>query len=354
MMRKRKSGLGILFGCISISILILSTCQQNKGSQGAAKAAAKSFQVAVFVPGVAEGSPIYEMLVAGARRAVDESEHASADIVEGGFNQAEWQDKVTTLAATAAYDLIITSNPSMPAICAEVAKKFPTQKFAVMDGHLNGHPQIYTLLFNQLEQGYLVGYMAGLVTTSDMPGVNPELRVGLIAGQRYPMMDQAIRPGFEKGFKAVNQNVKLDFRVIGNWYDANKAAELATAMFETGTDIVLTIAGGANQGVIMAAKQLQKYVLWFDSSGYDLAPGTVAGSGALRNDRAAYETVKQAIAGTLPYGRSKTVGIQEGYVDFIQDNEHYKQTVPDSLRQRMAKRVELLKSGSIELEMPNF
>ena len=48
------------------------------------------------------------MLVEGSRRAVSESESSVMEVVEAGFNQAEWEDKLTSLAATDKYDLIVT------------------------------------------------------------------------------------------------------------------------------------------------------------------------------------------------------------------------------------------------------
>ncbi len=51
--------------------------------------------IAVFVPGIVSGSPVYEMLVSGAQKAVDN--HSIKDfgpvtltIIEAGTNQAEW------------------------------------------------------------------------------------------------------------------------------------------------------------------------------------------------------------------------------------------------------------------------
>ena len=187
-----------------------------------------------------------------------------------------------------------------------------------------------------------------------MEGANADRKVGLIAGQHYPLMDQAIVPGFQRGFQAVGSDIELDFRVVGNWYDANKAAELAGAMFDQGTDVILSIAGGAAQGVLTTARGRGKYVLWFDSNGYGIAPGTIIGSGILRNDRATYETVKQAMDGELPYGKPKTLGVREGYVDFISDDDHYRQAVPESLRDKMSACVESFKSGAMRLPMPEL
>ena len=96
--------------------------------------AADQFKVAVFVPGVTAGSPSYEQMVEGATKAVDEYDNASVKVIEGGFNQAEWPEKVTSLAALAEYDLIVTSNPAMPYSCEDFEKNYPKQKLFNLDG----------------------------------------------------------------------------------------------------------------------------------------------------------------------------------------------------------------------------
>ena len=75
-------------------------------------------------------------------------------------------------------------------------------------------------------------------------------------------------------------------------------------MYDSGVDVILAIAGGASQGIISTAREKGKYVLWFDNNGYSLAEGTVIGCSAMRQDRAAYETVKKALNGTLEYGKA--------------------------------------------------
>jgi len=342
----------ILFLCVLILSAFFAGCEKSQKKSETVKR--DEFSIAVFVPGITEGSPIYEMLVAGTRKAAEESQGVKVDVIEGGFNQAEWQEKVTSLAATKSYDLIISSNPAMPDICAAVAKDFSHQKFAVMDGYLKDHPQIFTLLFNQKEQAFLIGYMGGLATKSELPGANPDLKVGMVVGQQYPVMDKAIRPGFEIGLQQVDPKIKLDFRVIGNWYDANKAADLAGSIFDAGSDVILAIAGGANQGILKTAKERGKYVLWFDTNGYAMAPGTIIGCTILRNDKAAYETVRLAIEGKLPFGTAKQVGVREGYIDFITDDKLFIENVPLPIRETMESRVQAFKTGEVHYPMPDF
>ena len=316
--------------------------------------AANQFKVAVFVPGVTAGSPLYEQMVEGATKAVEEYSNASLKVVEGGFNQAEWPEKVTSLVATGEYDLLVTSNPSLPFICADVAKNFSGQKFLCVDGILSGNPQIYSMLYNQVEQGYIVGYLGGLITKSTMSGATSELKAGMIVGQQYPAMDKMIKPGFEKGLKAVDPNITLDYRVVGNWYDANKAAALANSMMDAGVDVIAAVAGGANQGTISAAKERGRYVVYFDSNEYKLAPGTIIGCGVLNQKRAVYERVKLAIEGKLTFGIAEIVGFKYGYCDFADNDPDYINNVPEDIRNKMNIVLEKMRSGELSFEVPEL
>lgn len=312
---------------------------------------AKKASIAVFVPGVTSGSPIYEMLVAGVKKAADEAPGTQVRVIEGGFNQAEWESKITSLAATGAYDLIVSSNPAIPALCAKVSQRFPRQKFLLLDGRLTGNPNVYTLRYNQREQSYLAGYIAGLATVGGVPGANAAKRIGLVAGQEYPAMNEVILPSYREGAKAVDPAIEVDFRVVGNWYDAAKGAELASSMIRDGADVVLTIAGGANQGVVQAASDAKAFVVWFDIDGYAVKPGTVIGSAVLRQDKAAYEQTRRYLAGTLPFGAAETVGVKDGYVDFVEDSAIYRTAVPAAARKRMNDIAEALRSGKTALPM---
>ncbi len=316
--------------------VFFSSCSKQEEPQD-------SFNIAVFVPGVVSGSPIYEMLAAGAQSAAAEYEHVNLNIIEGGSNQGEWEEKISSLAATGKQDVIITSNPAMPGICAAVSKKFPSQYFIVMDGYLEDNDHIYTLRYDQEQQAMLNGHLAGLVTSSEMEGANDQLTIGLIAGQEYPDMLDLIAPGFLAGAKAVDDAIELDFRAVGNWYDAAKGAELARAMISAGVDVILPIAGGANQGVVTAAHEAGIYVLWFDANGYAQQPGTVVGSTSIQQDTATYDTLVKAIEGTLPYGEAVTLGLESGFITFIEDDELYTSYVPEKVRTAQNEYLEGLK-----------
>lgn len=306
-------------------------------------------QIAVFVPGMLEGSPTYEMMDQGVRRAAEER-NVTVQSIEGGFNQGEWKDKLMTLAAEGSYSLIVTSNPAMPEICREVGESYPQQIFLCLDGSDLAADNLISLVYNHMEQAFMAGHLAGLITQSDMDGANEDLKVGLIAGQLYPDMERAIIPGFEMGIKTVNPQADLDFRVLGNWYDAAKAAELAQSMFDNGVDVILPIAGGANQGVISAAKEADKYLIWFDSPGTDIEPGVILGSSIVAQEELAYELTGQFLDGDLQGDTVLKGGVEEGYVLFDQEDSQYERHVPQDIRDAQAQLVERMSRGELSLD----
>ena len=316
----------------------------------------RSASLAVFIPGVMAGSAIYEMLAEGTKKAAEEY-GAQAAVIEGGFNQAEWENQITTLAASGSYDLIVSSNPSIPVIVSSVSEKFPKQKFLLLDGELEGNPGVYTLRYNQREQAFMAGYFAALLSleASAATGSAANMqagtkKLGLVAAQEYPVMNDIILPGFLEGARAVDPAFSVDFRVVGNWFDAAKAAELAAGMIRGGVNVLLPVAGGAGHGVVQAAAEAGAKVVWFDTNGYAIRPGTVAGSAILRQDKAAYEKTMLYLEGKLPFGKAEVAGIKAGFVDFVEDDPLYISSVSPAVREEQAKLTAALRSGELILE----
>ena len=343
----------IIVGVLMGSLCIYGCQKTEEKNPGTAMDSGTS--IAVFIPGVMAGSAIYEMLADGTIKAANDftaenpGKAATVTVIEGGFNQAEWENQVTTLAASGNYDLIVSSNPSLPEIVFSVSAKFPKQKFLLLDGELAGNPNIYTLRYDQREQAYMAGYIAALAALAD-EGPGGEKRLGLVAGQEYPVMNTIILPGFTDGARAVDPLFTVDFRVVGNWFDAAKGAELAAGMIRSGARVILPVAGGAGQGVVQAAAEAGAKVVWFDTNGYAIRPGTVIGSAILRQDRAAYEKVMLFLEGKLPFGSAEIAGTAAGFVDFIEEDPLYLEVVSLSIREKQAELTSALRSGRLKLD----
>jgi simple sugar transport system substrate-binding protein len=335
--------------CVIACSLSFGACSRQ-GSIPANKAS-----VAVFVPGVVTGNPIYEELVKGVMKAVSDRGNGTVyRVIEAGPNQAEWQSKLTELAASGQFDLIVSSNPAIPPMCAEALKSAPRQKFLVTDGYLDGNPNIYTVQYNQREQGYFVGYLAGLVSLAKQKPGTSHVDVGAIVAQHYDSLDKSILPGFTEGLRAAAPTGELLTRVVGNWYDASKGAELARSLYGEGVEVILPIAGGAGQGVLSAAQELHKGVVWFDTSAYDYAPGVIIGCAIIKQEKLVSEKTLLALQGKLAFGKAEVVGTREGYVDFDDANPLYQKSVSAEVQAKMKEMLDAVRSGKLVLETGRY
>ena len=348
-----------LLALIGITVFGFSSGAKDTASQN----------IALFIPGTLSGNPVYEMLNEGVQKAVNEynstkQKKVSLSVLEAGANQAEWGKKLTALAAQQKYDVIISSNPSMPDFAKPILQNFPNQKFIFLDAYEQGNPNIATIRYNQREQGYLAGYAAGLITTASnlknkngTPALefsNSSLKIALIAAQEYPVMNNIILPAFTEGAKAVNPNITVEFRIIGNWYDAAKGAEIAKSLYDSGVDVILPIAGGAAQGILVAAKQYGFYLSWFDDNGFSKAPGYVISSSVMDQKKMAYEQTMLFLENKTLFGSAQTVGIPEGYVYLILDDPIFLKTVPESIRLKMVSVYNDIQSGKLVLTPQAF
>ncbi|MCL2880754.1 MAG: BMP family ABC transporter substrate-binding protein [Treponema sp.] len=311
------------------------------------------FSVLVYITGVTAGSPSYEMMADGATEFAKEHPNVALKVYEAGFNQAEWEEQLTSLVADGSYDVVLSSNPSLPEICADVAKKFPNQKFLLTDAYCEGNPNISTWLFNQYEQSLCLGYLAGLVTVSDMQYANSAKKIGFIAAQEYPLLNKHMLTGFLDGARRVDPGITLDFRVIGNWYDANKAADLASSMFESGVDVFTSIAGGADQGMIRTIQDKGAYAVIYNTDQYDQAPGYILGCGFMEQKKLCMEILNDAMTGKIQYGSARIVGVREGYIDFI-DAAGYRDYVPKDIQAKFDAFMDDMRNGRIQYTLPSL
>ena len=333
---------------LSIAVLpVFAAGSTEQATQGK-----RSLSVLVYITGVTAGSPPYTALAEGSTEFAAENENVTVKVYEAGFNQAQWEEQLTSLVATGEYDLVLGSNPSLPELCVNVGKKFPNQKSVITDSQLAGNPQIRTYLYNQYEQSLYLGYLAVLVTTSSMPSANKDLKIGFIAAQEYPLLNKHMVPGFLDGARLVNPNIQVDFRVIGNWFDANKAADLASSMKTAGVDVFAAIAGGATQGLFKVAKEQGAYIVFHNTNEYKNAPGYVVGCGSMEQKKLTKEILKDALAGTIEYGKATTVGAQEGYLGFISDDPAYTNNLPADIRNKFDAFMNDIRAGKVKYTLP--
>jgi simple sugar transport system substrate-binding protein len=314
----------------------------------------KNLSILVFITGVIAGSPPYELMADGANEFARLHQNVNVKIYEAGINQAEWEHQLGEMISGGEYDIVLGSNPSLPEICANVAKMFPQQKFIITDAQFEGNPQIRTYLYNQYEQSFMLGYLAGLITVSKMPNANSQKRIGFIAAQEYPLLTKQMVPGFLEGARLIDPAIELDRRIVGNWGDANKAAELAGAMMDAGVDVFTAIAGGAAQGMIKTATERGAYIVWYNINAYNQAPGVIVGCGIMEQKKLIMEILGDVLSGKVQYGISQTLGVREGYINFLLDDPGYRDNIPSDIREKFEKFLKDFSAGLINYTIPSL
>ncbi|MFW9935411.1 MAG: BMP family protein [Candidatus Thorarchaeota archaeon] len=161
------------------------------------------------------------------------------------------------IGLTNPYDLIIAVGWRQAAAVMAVAYDYPNQTFAIVDGYINpiAYPNVCSILFAEEEGSALVGALAGLYTATNKIGFIGSLDIPLI--RRYAA-------GYFWGANLTNptldiQNIilspNISIGMLGDWNNPNLAEIIADTMYNGSHDIIYTVAGQSDKGVIDSAKK---------------------------------------------------------------------------------------------------
>jgi basic membrane protein A len=170
-----------------------------------------------------------------------------ANVVECNANADLFEQNLRSAADAA--DLIIGVGSELDMIGA-VANDYPDKKFVWVDNvmdDLASYPNLTCISYKQNEGSYLVGYVAGKMTESNV--------VGFIGGMDIPVIND-FYVGYAQGAKDANPDVKVVKNYTGDWSDTNLGAECGQALAAQGADIIFCCGGGSGTGAILKAEEL--------------------------------------------------------------------------------------------------
>ena len=220
-------------------------------------------------------------------------------------------------------DLILTAGIQMGEPLSRVAADFPDVKFAIVDVALD-IPNVASLNYKANEGSFLVGAIAGLKSESG--------KIGYIGGVDVPLL-RGFEAGYVAGVHAVNPDAVVSIAYISEdasgFNQPDKAKEIALTQYKSGVDVIYTVAGGSGLGVLEAAQAQGKYVIWVDSNGNHLAPGTVLTSMVKQIENSVYGVINEAVDGTF-MGGIRDQGLADGGVDYALD-EHNRSELSDEI-----------------------
>jgi basic membrane protein A and related proteins len=202
--------------------------------------------------------------------------------------------------------LVIAVGFLMESAVEKVAAAFPNTQFAIIDsGPTKPISNLKSLLFHEQDGGYEAGYLAGLVTKSNV--------VSTVGGQKIPPVDHYIA-GFIAGAKAANPKVKELNSYSQSFTNQAACKELALNQISQGSDVVFQVAGGCGLGALQAAKEKKVWGIGVDADQGYLGKHILT-SGVKRVDTAVYNFFRSAKNGTLKTGRDLVFDLKNGGQD---------------------------------------
>ncbi len=204
------------------------------------------------------------------------------------------------------YDVIICIGYSLADALKIEAEANPKVKFAIVDdSSLADEPNVSSLMFEQSQASYLVGYVAGKTTKSNT--------VGFVIGQSTELMNQ-FGYGYLAGAIDANPEVKVLQNNVNSFSDTAAGKTAANNMVAQNADVIFHAAGGAGLGVIDACKEAKIWAIGVDSDQSKVAPETILTSAMKRVDNACYDVAKEAAEGKVSAG-VKTYSLTDEGVD---------------------------------------
>jgi len=235
------------------------------------------------------------------------------------FEPGQDADRETGLRklAQAKYDVIIGVGFLFSDAMRKVAVDYPDVKFACVDFDARPGeelaPNLAGLRFREEEGSFLVGVIAGLFSDTD--------RIGFVGGMDIPLIHK-FEAGYVAGAKYANPSVSVTVAYAGTtpqaFADPAKGKELALLQYGRGVDVVYHAAGSTGNGVIEAAREVNRQAIGVDSNQNYMAPGNVLTSMVKRVDNAVFMTVKSVVDGEFQ-GGLREFGLAEDGVGYAVD-----------------------------------
>ncbi len=254
---------------------------------------------------------------------------------------AQWKSNLESVSS-GDWGMVITGTSQMHDILDQAASKYPDQKYVTYDDVVN-QPNVASIVYKQNEGAYLAGVLAAEVTSNadKFPLATGKKKVGLIGGMDVPVINDFV-VGFKKGVEAVDPSIEVLVSYVGNFTDANKAFDQATAMYKQDADVVFQVAGGAGPGVFKAAADQNRYAIGADSNQNGLQKGHILASMLKNIGQSLFSAVKATEAGTLKYGETTEYGLANDGVSLVFENngDIVPQDIQDSIKEYAQKVVD--------------
>lgn len=209
------------------------------------------------------------------------------------------------------YAGILTAGNAMQGPTAACASQFPNQRFALVDGSVDGLVNVMSYASNPREISFLCGQIAMSLWDSDATGC-------VLWSDNWVAREWI--DSYVAGAKSVRPRASVYFSFAENQEDAHTKAAL---QFAKGVGIIMCHAGSSDLGAIRAASEKKRYALGFlDERKID--PDSVLFDVVRNLNPIILDAAKRMSAPKFDAGRLIKMGLKEGSFALDVANAHPK------------------------------
>jgi len=207
-------------------------------------------------------------------------------------------------------ELIILVGFTYAQLITESSCDFLGRDVVLLDASVPSCPHLAYHIYRTFSPSFLAGVAAMQVSQRHAAAV--------IGGMSIATVNEFVR-GFKAGVEYAGgtvTTVEYLSETEDGFTDPEKAAEVATRLYES-ADVIFPVAGGSGQGVFEAAEAADdRYVIGVDSDQAWMGRGIVIGSVVKRLDSSVVESVREVDSGKFQPG-GHILGMADNGVDFL-------------------------------------
>jgi basic membrane protein A len=264
--------------------------------------------------------------------------------------EADYLPNLRTLARGGQCLVIVSVGFLLTDAVSAVAKEFPQQYFAIIDGVIADQPNVLSIVFEEHQGSALVGALAAMLAAEFKAPA-----VGAVLGIEIPVLWK-----FECGYRfgvhwALTEKLKTTAATVqvlttytGSFNDPARGKTATEVQLNQGAVVVYNVAGATGLGIFEAVEARGKaagrnqgppFALGVDADQDYVKPGFVIASMMKRVDTGVFAAVQQAKQGTFQGGMLE-LGLPQGGIAVSQmtDLEQFLQLGIDMGRVKPAER----------------
>jgi basic membrane protein A len=221
------------------------------------------------------------------------------------------------------YDLVSCIGFLQADALGENAAQYPEQNFQIVDSVVD-EPNVASYVFAEEEGSYLVGQLAGLLTTRSFSAgagstQSDSTNVGFVGGVESDLI-RRFEAGYTAGVKAANDDVDVQTNYVGSFNDPQGGQEAALSMYNSGADVIYHASGNTGTGVFRAAQEQGRFAIGVDrdqSVTRDSYADVILASMVKRVDTAVFDAVEAQVEGDFPGGSVTALGLEAEGVGIV-------------------------------------